>query len=416
MWTIYQTENTEYIPNGYINQKDFVITDLKSRLFDLEQDERDNNILYQKLNQLKRNYTILNDDKNKLELVIDEKDREYNKNINDLCNKNEDLRINYNDKLALNKKLFKENDELEKEIEAKDDEINKLKKKLKKLKNQLNNNLDEQEDLDDQVKKLKAATNSQANEIKRLNDDNKNLNDIANDQKRRLNNIQNEIDCFKKRSQENDMDIQNLNDNLRDIIHYTNSIQYELDKNNSDNKLLWEGIKDRERQCLNFNNDNAFLNDNILKERNLRCDKERQNDCLNVNIYKSDKCINNLNDKFNIVTSLFNKATNESKCFQANNNHLKDHITLSTQQNQQLLGELENVKEQDYILKNIMETNNNESCRLLSKVQNTIEQENIYINNYESYPLNSYNNRGYSPSRCLICGNKSPKSSYQKRE
>ena len=159
MWAIYQTENTEYIPNGSINRKDFAITDLKSRLFDLEQDERDNNILYQKLNQLKRNYTILNDDKSNLELEIDEKDREYNKNINDLCNKNEDLRTNYNDKLALNKKLFKENDELEKEIEAKDDEINKLKKKLKKLKNQLNNNLDEQEDLDDQVKKLKAATN-----------------------------------------------------------------------------------------------------------------------------------------------------------------------------------------------------------------------------------------------------------------
>ena len=414
MWTLNQIENIDYIPDGAFNQKDFVITDLKTHLFDLEQDERDNNILYQKLNQLKRDYAILNEDKNKLEQEIDEKDREYNKNINDLCNKNEDLRTNYNDKLVLNKKLFKENDELEKEIEVKDEEINKLKKKLKKLKNQLNNNIDDKEDLEDQVKKLKTAINSQANEIKRLNDDNKNLNDIANDQKRRLNNIQNEIDCFKKRSKENDMDIQNLNDNLRDIIHYTNSIKNELDKNNSDNKLLCEGIKDRERQCSNFNNDNCFLNDNILKEKTLRYDKEKQNDCLNVNIYRSDNCINNLNDKFNIVTSLFNKATNESRCFQANNNHLKDHITLSTQQNKQLLGELENVKEQDYILRNIMEATNNESCRLLNRVQNTIEQENIYINNYKNNPLNNYNNRGYSPSRCLICGSKSPKSSYKK--
>lgn len=82
------------------------------------------------------------------------------------------------------------------------------------------------------------------------------------------------------------MNIQNLNDNLRDIIHYANSIQKELDKNNSDNKLLCERIKDYERQCSNFNNDNTFLNDNILKERALRCDKERQNNCLNVNIYK----------------------------------------------------------------------------------------------------------------------------------
>ena len=141
MWKTYQTGSSHYIQNETSNLKSIEISELKSRLFDLEQAERDNNFLSQKLEQLKKDYSNLNDNKNKLEQEIDEKEKENNNNINDLCNKNEDLRTNYNDKLALNKKVFKENDELEKEIEAKDDEINKLKKKFKKLKNQLENTL-----------------------------------------------------------------------------------------------------------------------------------------------------------------------------------------------------------------------------------------------------------------------------------
>jgi hypothetical protein len=58
-----------------------------------------------------------------------------------------------------------------------------------------------------------------------------------------------------------------------------------------------------------------------------------------------------------------------------------------------------------------METTNNKSCRLLNKAQNTFEQENIFINNYENNPLISYYSRDYSPSTCVICGNKPQKSS-----
>lgn len=417
MWATYQIEETECVPNVCCDeQKDLMIRGLKSRLFDLEQQERDNNSLCQKFSQLKRDYCLLCNMKNKLEQEIEEKDQEYNKNINDLSNKNDDLKKEYNDKLAANKKLFKDNDDLEKEIEAKDDEIDKLKKKLKKLNNQLNNDLDDEGDLGDDAKKLKAATDSQAKEINRLKDDNKNLNDIANDQERRLNKIQDEISNMRRKSDENDIDIDNLNNKLRDIINYTNGIQSELDKNNADNKLLKERIRDCVTQCKNFNNDNAFLNNNILKERALRSDKERQNDCLNGSIYDSDNCINYLSDKYNMVTTLFNQANNESKCFQANNDKLKDHIILSTQQNQELLGELEDVKEQDLMMKTMVERDTHRSCRLLSEVQNSIDQDNIYLNHIQKNPLNSYCSRGNSPSQCSQCRARSPSYVYERRE
>ena len=417
MWATYQIEETECVPDVCCeNQRDLMISGLKSRLFDLEQQEKDNNYLCQKFNQLKRDYCLLCNMKNKLEQEIEDKDQEYNKNIDELCNKNENLKKEYNDKLAANKKLFKDNDDLEKEIEAKDDEIDRLKKKLKKLNNQLNNGIDDEGDLEDDVKKLKAATDSQAKEINRLKDDNKNLNDIANDQQRRLNKIEDEIANFRRKSDENDMDIDNLNNKLRDIINYTNGIQSELDKNNADNKLLKEKIKDGLTQCKTFSHDNVFLNNNILKERALRSDKERQNDCLNGSICESDNCINYLSDKYNMVTSLFNQATNESKCFQANNDRLKDHLILSTQQNQELLGELEDVKEQDLVLKTMVERDNIRSCRLLNEVQNSIDQDNAYLNNIEKNTLNSYCSRGNSPSQCSRCRARSPSYVYERRE
>lgn len=48
-------------------------------------------------------------------------------------NQNENLQLSYNEKLALNKKLFTENDELEKEIEERDNELNELRNKLKDM-------------------------------------------------------------------------------------------------------------------------------------------------------------------------------------------------------------------------------------------------------------------------------------------
>ena len=95
---------------------DSTISNLKSRLFDLEQQEKDHNALRQKLSQLKNQFQILTTTKCRLEQELKQKDETYNQRINGLRNDNENLQLNYNEKLSLNKKLFTENDLLEKEI------------------------------------------------------------------------------------------------------------------------------------------------------------------------------------------------------------------------------------------------------------------------------------------------------------
>ena len=148
----YNLENIDYEPKMSSNGMDSTISSLKTRLFDLEQQEKDYNALSQKLAQLNKEFAILSNTKNKLDQELKQRDGLYNQRIANLRGENENLQLNYNEKLSLNKKLFTENDELEKEIEARDAEINDLKNKLRDLNNQLVQSLEDKGDLENKYK------------------------------------------------------------------------------------------------------------------------------------------------------------------------------------------------------------------------------------------------------------------------
>ena len=63
----YTIENNDYEVKHSSKGMDSTISKLKTRLFDLEQQEKDYNALSQKLAQLKKDYSILLNLKNKLE-------------------------------------------------------------------------------------------------------------------------------------------------------------------------------------------------------------------------------------------------------------------------------------------------------------------------------------------------------------
>ena len=111
----------------------------------------------------------------RLEQELKQKDETYNQRINGLRNDNENLQLNYNEKLSLNKKLFTENDLLEKEILERENELNDLRNKLRDLNNQLGQSLSDKGDLENQVQKLKNIKAAQLNDINKLTKENKNL-------------------------------------------------------------------------------------------------------------------------------------------------------------------------------------------------------------------------------------------------
>ena len=384
----YNIESGDYeLKMSSDNGIDSTISNLKSRLLDLEQQEKDHNALKQKLSQLKNQFQILTSTKGKLEQELKQKDDLYNQKICNLRSENENLQLSYNEKLSLNKKLFTENDELEKEIEARDNELNELRNKLKDLNNQLGQSLADKGDMESQAQKLKAIKASQLNDINKLTKENKNLSQIVSDQDKKLQKAQEDIALMENQSQENDINIQNLNVKLRSLMDDVSNTQNVLNKNNLDNRNLDEKLNELNTQCENVKCENADLNNNIIKEKALIADKQRQNENLNGIINDHEMQINDLNDKYNTLSAMYSQATNDSKNNQIENGKLKGHIMVLTQQNQKLLGELENVKDQDLRMKTLL-SRKDQSTMILNGVHGCIEQAAMCLEKIENDPIN----------------------------
>ena len=411
--TNYNLESGSYEIKVSTNGIDSTISSLKSRLFDLEQQEKDRNALAQKLAQLKKDFQLLTNTKNKLDQELKQKDDTYNQKICSLRSDNENLQLSYNEKMALNKKLFTENDALEKEIEDRDNELNELRNKLKDMNNQLGQSLVDKGDMENQVAKLKAIKNSQLNDINKLTKENKNLSEIITDQDKKLQRAQEEIAMMNNKSNENDAEIQNLNVKLRGLMDDISNTQNVLNRNNGENRDLDEKLSELNSQCENLKCENANLNNNILKEKALRADKEKQNQNLNNIINEHENQINDLNDKYNSLNAMYSMTTNDNKNSQIQNNKLKEHIMILTQQNQKLLDELDCVKDQDLKMKNLL-SRKEQSAMILRGVYGCIQQGTMCLEKIENDPIGygRGNLRNSSPEKMR---NNSPRYTYVKK-
>ena len=411
--TNYNLESGSYEIKVSTNGIDSTISSLKSRLFDLEQQEKDRNALAQKLAQLKKDFQLLTSTKNKLEQELKQKDDSYNQKICSLKSDNENLQLSYNEKMALNKKLFTENDALEKEIEDRDNELNELRNKLKDMNNQLGQSLVDKGDMENQVAKLKAIKNSQLNDINKLTKENKNLSEIITDQDKKLQRAQDEIAMMNNKSNENDAEIQNLNVKLRGLMDDISNTQNILNRNNGENRDLDEKLCELNSQCENLKCENANLNNNILKEKALRADKEKQNQNLNNIINEHENQIKDLNDKYNSLNAMYSLATSDNKNSQIQNNKLKEHIMILTQQNQKLLDELDIVKDQDLKMKNLL-SRKEQSAMILRGVYGCIQQGTMCLEKIENDPIGygRGNLRNSSPEKIR---SNSPRYTYVKK-
>ena len=163
-------------------EKDMLISQLKSKIFELELHQKDYDVLNERFKQLKIDFASLNDSKNLLELEKDKREEEYNRIIGDLQCENENLQIGFNDKLTKNKNCFSQNSILQKQIEIKDNEICDLTQKLNELQNQFCRNEDERANLEKILNGLNDIKNSQNYKIEQLLEDNKTLKQICEEQ------------------------------------------------------------------------------------------------------------------------------------------------------------------------------------------------------------------------------------------
>ena len=369
-------------------EKDMLISQLKSKIFELELHQKDYDVLNERFKQLKIDFASLNDSKNLLELEKDKREEEYNRIIGDLQCENENLQIGFNDKLTKNKNCFSQNSILQKQIEIKDNEICDLTQKLNELQNQFCRNEDERANLEKILNGLNDIKNSQNYKIEQLIEDNKTLKQICEEQDNDIKSGNQERQNLAKELDKKNNDILNLNSQIRAKINDINNLQNQLNKNNGISLQYENNIKDYQRQADFLKRENESLNNNIYKEKSINSDEGQKYKELNNIMGEREQKINQINQDIDNIKMMQQNDENSNNLLQEENAKLRNHIMILTEQNQNLINEIDNIIEEDekakYVLdrkkriNNVLLVNRNTIDQSLNNLDECINKRNTF--------------------------------------
>ena len=324
-----------------------IISKLSSKINQLEQQEKDFNLLNDEFKQLENDFTLLNEAKLRLEYEIKQRDEAYNKRICDLKNANENLQNALNDKMCVNKKLYEEKQCLENHLKNKNDEINDMKGKIDDLNNKLNEAQNNNDGLNGNLNDLNDLKAKQRDKIASLVEDNKKLAKLCQEQDHSLYMADQEKQKLGQKIQEDQANINNINSKIRAHANNLDNLQKDLDCSNDINVKLQSDMKTLESELNNDKMDNENLNDEFCREKCAREDEDKQNEqlkCLLCDRQNKLKMVCNDYEKIKIVHQ---KMTEERNIFINENDKLKEHVMILTRQNQELNGDIDSIIQED---------------------------------------------------------------------
>ena len=173
-----------------LNDRENIIAQLKSQVFDLEQNAKDYNALETKCKQLVNEASYLNEEKIRLEYELKQKTQNSNKIILELQSEKENLENSLKEKLMTNKTLFSDNNNLFSSLEAKNQEVDNLKEAL-----------DERDEIIAQLQEEKHNMEIMLNNY----EDHKKENDI------KFQKVADDLDHYNKLCEDQENEIKNLN-------------------------------------------------------------------------------------------------------------------------------------------------------------------------------------------------------------
>ena len=365
--------------------KDVLINQLNSKIAQLEQGEKDFDLLNQELKQLENDISLLNEAKLRLEYEIKQRDEAYMKRIQDLKSDNENLQNALNDKNCVNKKLSEEKNCLENQLKNKNDEIDDLNNKINDINTKLGSTEDNKDGLQNVLQGLNTDKANQKYQIEELVNDNKKLAQICKEQDHKLYLARQEKAHLGKKLGDDKAMMKNLESKLR--IHETNlnNLQKQMDKSNELNLKYQNDLQNLENSIAEekLNNDNlraALIQENEYYD----CEEQKFSElsCISCNLEKKIKCLNSDYERLKLSHQ---KITELNGIYNNERNKLEEHIIMLNNQNQNLSTEIENVIKDDEHIKNVLGRNErmsftlSENDSILSQLPKDILSGKFYI-------------------------------------
>ena len=350
-----------YSPKG---DKEGLINKLNSRIAELEQGEKDFDLLNQELKQLENDISLLNEAKLRLEYEIKQRDEAYLKRIQDLKSDKDNLQNALNDKNCVNKKLLEEKDCLENQLKNKDDEIDDLNNKINDLNSKLGDNENNKDGLGNQLRDLNAEKNNQKYQIEELVNDNKKLALICQEQDHKLYLAGQEKANLSKKLNDDKASLTNLDSKIRIQENNLNNLQRQMDQSNELNLKLINDLQNLENRIAEEHVNNENLREGLIQERSFYdCEEQKFSElsCISCERQNRIKCLNN---DYEMMKIAHQKVVEKNGIYNTEKNKLREHIMKLNMQNQDLSTEIENVIKDDEHIKNVLARNERMSFTL----------------------------------------------------
>jgi chromosome segregation ATPase len=381
------------------NAKSLKISQLKSQIMQLEENDKAYNALLQKYRQLQNEYQLINDAKIHLEYELKQKTETTNKILNDLKCQNTDLTNELNDKNTIFQKLTADNANLFHNLEDRKKENENFCRTVSENENMINHitqdkaqcehdamilndtskkNEENIKSLCDQLNCLKLRNQNQNDELKAKNmeitDNQRCLNEVQCDNT----NLNNQI-SLKNSALDNVQTQLNLaNKSIADLTAEINAKREEYEKGKLQLQSLQISFQNEHDNRVKAENDNMKL-EGVLKDREDNLNKLNYlNEALKCD--RSKLC----EDKNRLMNDL---------------ERYKNHVMILTDQTNKLTDELQKIIDEDTGLYNL----NNAQIQRLQK----IIYENKKLLSDEIAALNALENCVKCPPECKLERNNS---------
>jgi len=351
------------------NEKDLIISNQKTYIYQLELKEKEFDNLNQKFLELQNEYENLDRYKNQLELEIKQKDNNYNRDISILRADNESSQLKQNEILIMNKKLIGENEYLKREIEIKNKEIQRLNQRLNDLLNELNISKENYLKFSKENEELNNMKLYDKNEIEKLLEDNHKLYDLCQELNFSLKEAEKEKENLKLIIDDSNIKLNSQDENIK--------------YSNEENNKMKRNIEDMSDKIFEYEKENANLKMNLLNEKN-------ENKNLNDLLLQKENQIKFLNANYEDILNKYNNLNNE---LIDKSNGIEKYINnckILKEQNNQLMNEMNNIISFNKKARNIL--NRKEKIKNLILDNKSILQEcmkNINLINEENINQNS---------------------------
>ena len=368
--------------------KSLKISQLKSQLVQLEEDDKAYNDLLQKYRQLQNEYQLINEAKLHLEYELRQKNETTNKILNDLKAQNMDLTNELNEKENIYKKLYADNTNLFRNLEDRKKENENFCKAIEENENMINHISQDKAQCEQDAMLLNETSKKNECDIQNLCNQLDNLKLKSRSQNDELTKKNLEMNNNQKCLNEVKNDNANLNNQINLKISSLETIQKQL-------SIANQSIVEMQNELNNLEKSHSLgLNQLENIKINYKNEHEKRIQAENDNV-RLEGILKDREDNLNKLSSLNGQLKSDREQLLVTKNKLisdldkyKNHIMILTEQTEKLTDELQRIIDEDSELYNL----NNSQIQRLQKViyenKKLLSDEIAALNSLENYVRN----------------------------